>query len=61
MDGAKWCIAETFNKKSKRKTMYLGRDITVTELRVLGIEIFVEDLTKDEANALLKLYDGEQS
>ena len=61
MSEDRYCIAEGLTKRTGRKVMYRGYDVTATELRKIGIEVFVEDLTYDEAIALTKLMNDERS
>lgn len=61
MSDDRYCIAEGLSKRTGRRVMYHGNDVTAIELRKIGIEVFVEDLTYDEALALTKLMNDERS
>jgi hypothetical protein len=59
MTEGKYCIAEGLSKRTGRRVMYFDSDVTAMELRKAGIEVFVEDLTYDEALALTKIFNEE--
>lgn len=60
MDERAYYVAQSLSKRVGSAVVYRTGDMNVAVARRVGIEVFAEDLTHDEATALAKLINYER-